>query len=332
MDPLTHTLTGLFLSRTGLNRWTPLAAPILILAANAPDIDIVTLAGGSLNYLHYHRHLTHSILAMPAMALLPVVLVRAAARKPVQWIGAFGIAMIGVASHLLLDLTNMYGIRLLTPFSGRWFRLDLTNLFDLWIWIVLLLGVVGPLIGRLVGSEITSGTMRNPHHGRGFAVFCLMFLLLYNCGRYVLHSRAVASLESRIYQEASPLRVAALPDAANPLKWKGLVETNEFYAVANLNLATEFDPTRATIFRKPDADPAIEAARRTTTFEQFLQFSEFPLWRVSPVTEPENGKLVQVYDMRFGTPLTPGFMASALLSARLSVLETQFEWNSPRPR
>ena len=65
MDPLTHTATGLFLSRAGLNRLTPQAAPILMLAANAPDIDIVTTAGGSLNYLHYHRHLTHSLAAMP---------------------------------------------------------------------------------------------------------------------------------------------------------------------------------------------------------------------------------------------------------------------------
>ena len=52
MDQFTHTATGLFLSRAGLNRATPYAAPILMLAANAPDADIVSLAGGSLNYLH----------------------------------------------------------------------------------------------------------------------------------------------------------------------------------------------------------------------------------------------------------------------------------------
>src|SRR3954453_14517948 len=75
MDNLTHTATGLFLSRIGLNRWTPLASPIMILAANAPDVDIVTAAGGSLNYLHFHRHFTHSLFAMPFMAFLSVVLV-----------------------------------------------------------------------------------------------------------------------------------------------------------------------------------------------------------------------------------------------------------------
>src|ERR1035441_9217284 len=120
MDPLTHTAVGLFLSRAGLNRWTPRATAILILAANAPDIDIVTAAGGAVNYLHYHRHLTHSLAAMPVMALLPVVLVRVAGRKPIRWMGAFCAAMLAIASHLLLDLTNRYGIRLFLPFSADW--------------------------------------------------------------------------------------------------------------------------------------------------------------------------------------------------------------------
>jgi inner membrane protein len=332
MDPLTHTLTGLFLSRAGLKHWTPLATPILLLAANAPDIDIVTSAGGSLNYLHYHRHLTHSLLAMPVMALLPVLLVRAVGRKPIHWTAAFFIAWIAVASHLLLDLTNIYGIRLFLPFSPQWLRLDLTSVVDLWIWGVLLLGVLGPLIARLVGSEITSGTARNRHHGRGFAIFGLIFLLFYNSGRSVLHTRALASLDSRIYQGASPTRVAALPDPANPLKWRGLVEAGDFYAVEDLNLATDFDPTHAAIFHKPEPDPALDAARQTTTFEEFLRFSQFPFWRVSPVPEPENGKLVEVLDMRFGTPLAPGFMASALVSGKLQVLETRFQFGAARPR
>jgi inner membrane protein len=303
-----------------------------MLAANAPDIDVVTAAGGSLNYLHFHRHLTHSLIAMPIMALLPVLVVWAITRKPINWMGAFFASLIAVASHLLLDLTNIYGIRLLLPFSSRWLRLDLTSVIDLWIWAILLVCLLGPLIARLVGSEIASSNIRDRHHGRGFAAFALIFLLLYNCGRSVMHSRAVASLESRIYQEESPVRVFAMPDAANPLKWRGLVETGDFYAVEDFSLATEFDPTRATIFHKPDPDPALDAARRTPTFDQFLQFSQAPLWRISPLSDPENGKLVQVLDMRFGTPLAPGFMATATLNGKLQVVDTSFQWGVPRPR
>jgi inner membrane protein len=222
MDPLTHTATGLFLARAGLNRSTPLATPILLLAANAPDIDILTAAGGPLNYLHYHRHLTHSLLLMPVLALATVALVRAAGRKPVRWAGAFGAALAAVGSHLLLDFTNAYGIRLLLPFSGEWFRLDWTGIIDLGIWAALLVSLAGPFLGRMVGSEISSGSARVRHYGRGFAVFALIFLLLYNCGRGVLHGRAAAVLDSRLYQGAAPLRLAALPDSVNPLHWRGV--------------------------------------------------------------------------------------------------------------
>jgi inner membrane protein len=332
MDQLTHTLTGLFLSRAGLNRWSPRASAILMLAANAPDIDFVTAAGGSLNYVHYHRHLTHSLIAMPVMAILPVLLVRGVSRKPVHWLGAFFAALIAVGSHLLLDWTNSYGIRMLLPFSGDWLRLDWTNLFDVWIWAVLLLGLAGPFLARLVGSEIASGALRQRYPGRGFAIFALCFVLLYNFGRGTLHGRAVAELQSRIYGDSAPLRVAALPHAANPLYWRGLVETRDVYAVVGVNLTEPFDPTRAQIFHKPDPGPAMEAAGRSETFQKFLEFSQFPLWRVSPAEEPENSRLVEVMDMRFGSPLSPGFMASAVVDSRLRVLRTAFQFGAARPR
>ena len=99
MDPLTHSATGLFLGRAGLNRFSPHAAWILVLASNAPDIDIVTLAGGEIGYLNYHRHLTHSLAAWPVMALLPVLLVRLFTRRPFRWLGAYAISLAAVAAH-----------------------------------------------------------------------------------------------------------------------------------------------------------------------------------------------------------------------------------------
>ena len=332
MDNLTHTAIGLFLSRAGLGRWSPSATPIVLLAANAPDIDVLSAVGGSLNYLHYHRHVTHSLVAMPVIALLPVLVVRLAARKPIHWWGAFFAALIAVGSHLLLDWTNIYGVRLLLPFSSNWQRLDIANVIDLWIWAVLLLGILGPFLGRLVGSEISSGTAVVRHHGRGFAWFALLFVLLYNCGRGVLHARAVAVLGSRMYQDLPPLRVAAMPDPANPLRWRGLVETSGAFAVEDLNLAGAFAPVRDVLFQKPEANPAMDAASRTAIFQEFLAFSQYPLWRVYPVASPENGKKVEVLDMRFGTPIAPGFMVSAVLDSRLRVVETSFRFGRLRPR
>lgn len=332
MDNLTHTAVGLFLSRVGLKRWTPLATPILLVAANAPDIDVVTAAGGPLNYLHYHRHLTHSLAAMPLMALATVVLVRLVGRKPIRWTGAFCAALIAVASHLLLDLTNVYGIRLFLPFSAEWLRLDLTSVFDLWIWGVFLVCIVGPFLGRLVGSEIASRNDTAAHHGRGFAWLALAFLLLYDCGRGVMHARAVAELESRIYEDSAPLRTLAVPGPANPWRWRGVVETGDFFAVEDLDLLGNFDPTRATEFHKPAPDPALQAAERTPAFREFLRFSQFPLWRISPAADLEDGKLVEVFDLRFGTPLAPGFVVSATLDSKLQPVRTSFHFGASRQK
>jgi len=328
MDLLTHSATGLFLGRAGLNHFSEQAPWILLLAANAPDIDIVTLAWGQIDYLNYHRHLTHSLTAWPVMALLPVLAVRLFTRKSFRWRGAYVISLAAVASHLLLDYTNLYGIRFLLPFSGRWFRLDFTSVVDLWIWAVLLVGLVGPVIARLVNAEIGA---RTKSAGRGFAIFALVFLALYNAGRGVLHARAVATLDSRIYAGAAPLRVAALPGPVNPLAWRGLVETRDFYKVVEFTLAEEFDPSRGVIFYKAEPDPAIQAANNSPAFRDFFNFSQFPLERTMPLADPE-GTRVEGMDMRFGTPAQPAFVAAADVNNRLQVIRSWFSFGAARPR
>ncbi len=332
MDNLTHTAIGLFLSRIGPGRWSDRGLPILLLAANLPDIDVVMAAGGSVQYLHYHRHLTHSLVMMPVMALLAVALVRLIGRRPVQWPGAFCAALLGVASHLLLDWTNVYGIRLLLPFSDRWLRADITSVVDPWIWAVLALGIAGPFLARLVGSEIASGPVRERHHGRGFAWFALIVILLYDCGRGVLHARAEAALGARLYEGVVPVRVAAMPSAANPLYWRGIVETPGAYWVGDVQFGLLRADPHGAVFHKPESEPAMEAARRSPVFQDFLAFSQIPLWRVTPDPSSENGKLVEVFDLRFGTPLAPGFRAHAVLDGHLNVRESAVHFGSIPPR
>ena len=333
MDNLTHSAIGFFLSRAGLNRLTPRATAILLLAANAPDIDVISATGGALNYLRFHRHFTHALIMMPVLALIVVAVVRLASRKAIPWRNAFLVALVGVASHLALDWTNVYGVRMLLPFSSAWLRLDTTNVIDIWIWTVCAIGIAGPFLARLVGSEITSGGAKLRYHGRGFARFVLFFVLLYNAARGVLHGRAVAVLTSRMYEGAVPIRAIAMADAANPLRWRGLVETDSAFVVQDLNLAAS-DPagSRPTAFPKADPDPAIDAVMRAFPVREFLQFSQFPLWRVTPWPAIDGGRLVEVFDMRFGTPLSPGFMARAVIDGKGRISESEFRFGSPRPR
>ena len=149
MDPIAHTLVGASLSQTRLGRLTHLATPTLVLAANAPDIDILSLAGGDDFSLGFRRGWTHGVLAL---VVLPVVLAglillgeRIVARlrhRPSRGRAApiVALAYIGTLTHPVLDWLNTYGIRLLMPFDDRWFYGDALFIVDPWVW--LLLGVV----------------------------------------------------------------------------------------------------------------------------------------------------------------------------------------------
>lgn len=323
MDNLTHTLTGLMLSRAGLGKFAPHGTAILLLAANAPDIDVISALSGSVAYLEHHRGWTHSLAAIPLMALLPVLVVRLFARRRFAWKRAFLVSVVGAASHPMLDWTNVYGVRLLLPFSDAWVRADFFHVVELWIWAALLVGVAAPALARLVSMEIGA----KPGSGRGTAIAVLGFLLVFGAGKYLLHQRAVAVLDARLYENEVPLRVVAIPSPVNPFRWVGLVEGRTFYKVnPDLHLRRPFDPTAGRTFYKPEPGPEVERARETETFRAFLSFSQFPLWRVTPVAEPEGGRMVEAMDLRFGAPPQPRFVATAILDDSLHIQEASFRF------
>jgi len=312
MDNITHTLTAVLLSRAGLNRVSPHATVLLVLAANAADLDVATLLAGPAAYLRYHRGPLHSLVSMPFLALLVVAVARLVLRKKFSWPRAYLVSLVGVASNPLLDCLNPYGVRLLWPFSEQWFSANLVSIFDAWILLLLLLALFTPWLLGLVSSEI--GAKKGT--GQGMALFVLSLITLYGFGRYVTHTRAVAVLDSRLYQGQAPLRVAAFPTPANPFRWTGVVEGRDFMQIyPDLSLGEEFDPSQGDLFYKPDPRTEIEAARVTDSFQAFLAFSQWPLWRVTPGSQPEQSTQVEVLDLRFGTPQNPHFVATALFDS-----------------
>jgi inner membrane protein len=328
LDNLTHTLTGVMLARAGLKRFSPRGTLLLAMAANSPDIDVVSWFGGPVTYLEYHRWITHALAAAPLIALLPVAIIRMVHRKPIPWFRAFAISLVAVLSHLALDFTNVYGVRLLLPFSGRWLRLDITSVIDVWIWIILLFALAAPALARLVSNEI--GAKENP--GRGWAIFALALIGAYDFGRYLAHERALAMLDARVYRSEAPTQTAAFPSPANPFHWTGLVELSEAYVMLPVGLPDDFDPTRGRVLFKTPRSAAMEAAAQTQPFRVFLDFSAFPLWQTTPAPEPETATRVDVFDLRFGNPDQPGFNASALVDASNRVLKAQFGFGRLQPR
>ncbi len=152
MDNLTHSLIGALLGQAGLKRKTGLAMPTLIVAANIPDIDGVCMPLGTVS-LAMRRGITHGPIAM---LLLPLLLAgamiafdrwqarrgtRPAGRLPVRPIWLLVLAYVGCLSHPLFDWMNSYGIRLLEPFSSRWFYGDALFIVDPWLLAILGAGI-----------------------------------------------------------------------------------------------------------------------------------------------------------------------------------------------
>ncbi len=144
MDNLTHSLVGLAAAKAGLERLTPRTTVLCVVAANAADLDVVTLVfGDRWTTLKYHRGITHSIIGTVCLALIiPIVfylaelaVARLRARSvQVNLTGLIVASIIVSATHPIMDWTNNYGVRLLLPWSSKWFYGDLVFIVDPFLW------------------------------------------------------------------------------------------------------------------------------------------------------------------------------------------------------
>jgi inner membrane protein len=334
MDNLTHTLTGLLIARAGLNRVTARAAPMLVIGANLPDIDVIWAIGGSTAYLDAHRGVTHSLFLLPLLAAVPALL-GGLIRRPqgFRWNRAWAVSAAGIASHLVLDWTNLYGIRLLLPQSGEFYRLDIASVVDPWILGFLALGVLWPLLARLVTSEIGA---RGARHGAGLSRFVLAAIAAYLGMRYFCHARAVEILSSRIYEGGAVRSVAALPSFANPLEWRGLVEQDKAWRIIGVDLRSEFDPSSGRVLFKANASAALEAARATEPFRALERFSRSLIWQTLPSDRAGDFTEVTAVDLRFAMPGEGRFAAMAVVDPQNRVVESRYQFGppglAPRPR
>ena len=147
MDNLTHSLTGLVIGKAGLERLSPSATTVCVIAANAPDFDFLTLLfGGRWAYLHHHRGITHSligtlllIILVPSLFYVGGFVLARIRKRPnrLHYSGLLLASLIAGATHPLMDWANNYGIRLLLPWSSRWFYGDLVFIIDPLLWVAL---------------------------------------------------------------------------------------------------------------------------------------------------------------------------------------------------
>ena len=101
-----------------------------------PDLDVLLMAFGKRFYLKGHQRVTHSLLTLPLMVLAVAAPLAASSFAVKEVVVA---SAIGLFLHMLLDLTNTYGISLLWPVSLKRFSLDAVFFIDAVSWMLTLL-------------------------------------------------------------------------------------------------------------------------------------------------------------------------------------------------
>jgi inner membrane protein len=312
LEPVTHFLTGACMGRAGLNRKTALATLTLTLAAEAPDLDILSRFGGPAFGFAHHRGFTHSFLGVPLDAAVVVAFVygiwRLRGRKlkdpnlPPRWGLLFLYACLAGLSHILLDFTNNYGVRPFWPFYEKWYSWDIVFIVEPVMLGFLFLGLLAPAFFSLIDREI--GARPRGPRGPVAATLALAGVVLMWGVRDYEHRRALNALAARSYENADPLRVSAYPTMIDPFHWYGVVETPGFFALAPVNsLEPEVDPEgQLEIHFKPEETPITLAAKNSYLGRVYLSWAQYPITETEALPtldERYSGYLVHFQDLRY---------------------------------
>ena len=283
MEPLAHTLAGACLAETGLKRVTPLAAGTLLIAANLPDLDGACYLHGADAAFGFRRGLTHGV---AAWLILPVVLTalvlaydRFVRRRrhdhadPARPWPLFWLSLLGVLSHPFLDWLNSYGIRLLMPFSDRWFYGDALFIVDPWLWLLFGSAVMlawttrrsGVVLWIAIGCATTVLIALNPLVPEWSRITWVAALAALVAGRFLIKPSAAGTLAkagvalaalyiatmyagSRLAEDAvrnraamsgwQPVRVAAMPVPVDPFGRVVIVDTPTRYILVPIRLTS----------------------------------------------------------------------------------------------
>ena len=304
MDNLCHTLAGAALGEAGLKHRTALGLGTLMLASNLPDVDVAVFLTDTLA-MSFRRGWTHGVLAM---AVLPAVFAglmlaydrwRRSGYSTQPGASAGGLLLlsyIGTWLHVFMDWLNSYGVRLLKPFSDRWFYGDALYILDPVLYVVFGAGIV--LARRRASSRTrTTGSGREGRPARVALVVAGVYIAVMLASNWWARAEVRGQLERA---GRADTRFMVTPVFGNPLRREVIVDTGERYEKGSL----WFDPTPH--FRPAGygvdvnrTDPAVVASAQVPRIQAFLMWSRFPFFVVQRTA---GATRVFVNDYRYSGP------------------------------
>lgn len=303
MDNLCHSLAGAALGEAGLKQRTALGMSTLIIASNLPDIDVGVFATSTLA-MSFRRGWTHGVLAL---VVLPIALAAAmtlwdqfAARRRgspasserlhVGWL--LVLAYVGTWLHVFMDFLNSYGVRLLMPFSGRWFYGDALYIVDPWLYLALGAGVA---LARRRRSRNQPGAPRPARIGVAIAAVYMAMMLVSNTWARSAVSQGLARAG-----RPADTRFMVTPVIANPFRREVIVDVGDRYekGLVWFSPTPHFRPAGYGVDVNRTV-PAAELAAKTPRFDAYLRWSRFPFFVIEPIA---NGARVYLNDYRYSGP------------------------------
>jgi membrane-bound metal-dependent hydrolase YbcI (DUF457 family) len=282
LDNLTHSLFGATLARTPLSRAGRGTTAALLLASNAPDIDILATAGGAVKYLEWHRGPTHGPLGVVGLGVITAAIVwlgrrwydrrrgahapdeHAAADRPVN--ASFGmlvvVSIVGIVLHVLMDLPTVYGTRLLSPFSWQWYALDWMPIVDVYLLVALGIGLLGrptPAQRRAKAAFVlllmaTNYGVRAAAHRQALELAPRLFgpTLPQPCEgpppqRMVFESWPAPVSATRADGKRCLVEMAATPSFTSPFRWRIIARLSNAYEMHDIDILDQR-------FRDPDSE------------------------------------------------------------------------------
>lgn len=297
LDPLTHLLAGLLVAlavepmraRAGnacRASWLSAGA----VAGVLPDLAHLPRVGDPQAVLASAGLWTHSLLALPVLALALAALFAWIARRPRQWPVFLFVTGPALLVHLGADLVTASGIRPWYPVAESRYAVPLLFPLDLWITAVVTAAVIvawrRPMLGRWAALAAFAATM-------GYLV------LLWQWRAEALDAgAAVAS-----HYPSADAHVHAFPQPFSPRNWQVLVAHGDAFDLAWLKVGTRPSVPVGTAPDKP-RDGSPEASTNVAAIPGGPSVGEplsvrSALARLSAAyAEPAQARWIQVF--RFG--------------------------------
>jgi inner membrane protein len=350
MDPLAHTLVGAALAETGLERRTALGTATLLIGANLPDVDAVAALAGEDTALLLRRGVTHGIVAL---LVLPWLLAgamllfdrwrrrrgKSPPGTPADFRALLALSYLGVLSHPFLDWLNTYGVRVLSPFSDRWFYGDTLFILDPWMWLLagcavvlaharvkasaagwlvigglttalVLLGGAAPALAQgvwcaAVAALVLARWRLGPRpEVAALARGALLALALYIAAMF--GGARFSELQAQAWAEArgwTVETVIANPLPAHPSRRELVLALPDRYEFATVGwfAAPRVASSGEPLPRLPVGEPVVEAALGAPEVRGFRNWMRFPSAQVESHLD---GYRVTLYDVRYARPDT----------------------------